>query len=347
MGMLTPQLLLGIEDRMSILASEGAAMKTLELWWKRVATERQSTGRREFLMWVISTAMIRDLGKSAGNLSFSDLNAIYTEIENKFAGEGFEVTKADLEDSDGGGIDKAAEWATQIGVDMAYFPQRKVAHALMNGHTLALYPSYDGLPLFSANHLVNPTDASVGTFHNIFTGAASGSYPGACPIHDGVATDTALTNLGKIRAYIKGIKAPNGVDPRGLKPTKILCGPQMYPRVAQLTSAKVLPQIASSGAGSADVEPIIQTLGYGRPIEVEELYGFESDTTFFVVAEGAAPSALGPIVYQNREPFRMSSYGPNMADHELGRKQSFEWHVHGRNAVAAGHPYLIFKCQAT
>lgn len=346
MGMITPEILLGIEDRMSILAGEGAAMKTLELWWNQVATERTSTGRREFLMWVVSTAMIRDLGASAGNLSFSDLSAVYTEIENTFAGEGFEITKADLEDSDGGGIEKAKEWALQIGADMSYFPQRKVADVLMRGHTSA-YLAYDGLPLFSAGHLLNPANDAIGTFTNIFTGAPAGAYPGACPIHDGVATETALTNLGKIRAYIKGLLAPNGVDKRGVKPVKILCGPAMFPRVAQLTSAKVLPQIASSGAGSADVEPLIQTLGYGQPLEVEELSGFESDTTFFVVASGAVPSALGPIVYQNREPFRMDAYGPSMSDHELGRKQSFEWHVHGRNAVAAGHPYLIFKCQAT
>ena len=77
-----------------------------------------------------------------------------------------------------------------------------------------------------------------------------------------------------------------------------------------------------------------------------ELAGFESDTTFFVVAKQKQASALGAIVYQEREPFQMVNHGP-MTDSELSRKQSFEWHVHGRNAVAAGHPYLIFKCKGS
>ena len=59
MGALTPQVLLGIEDRMSILAEEGAAMRSRNLWWPLVAKERTSTGRKEFLMWVIASAMIR------------------------------------------------------------------------------------------------------------------------------------------------------------------------------------------------------------------------------------------------------------------------------------------------
>ena len=332
---------------MSILAEEGAAMRSRNLWWPLVAKERTSTGRKEFLMWVIASAMIRDLGKSAGNLSYSDLAATYTEIENKFAGEGFRLTKAELEDHDGGGLDLARAWSSQIGAYAAYWPQKQVAHVLKNGHTAALYTGYDGKALFAADHPVNPLNAAYGTFQNIFTGAASGSYPGACPIQDGVVLETALTNLGKIFGYIAGIMMPNGEDPRGLRPVKILCGPTMFPRVAQLTNAKFLAQAASSGGGTGDVEALIASLGYGMPIMVDELAGFESDTTFFVIAEGpTGPTELGPIVYQNREPFRMNSYGP-MQEADLGRKDEFEWQMRGRNAVAAGHPFEIFKCKAT
>lgn len=346
MGAITPEILLGIEDRMSILIEEGAAMRSRNLWWGQVAKERTSTGRRDFLMWVVATAMIRDLGKSAGNLSYSDLQAIYTEIENKFAGEGFKVTKAQLTDTDGGGIDLAASWAKQIGAYAAYWPQKQVAHVLKNGHTLALYPAYDGKALFAADHPVDPTNPSGSTFANIFTGAASGSYPGACPIDDAVTTDVALANLGKIFGYIAGILMPNGEDPRGLRPVKILCGPRMFPRVSQLTNAKILAQAAATGGGGADVEALITALGYGQPVQVDELAGFESDTTFFVVAEGVMPTELGPIVYQNREAFSVDFYGPQ-TDAQLGRMQEFEWQTHGRNVASAGHPFEIFKCKGS
>lgn len=346
MGQLTPQILRGIEDRMSVLSEEGFAWRSRDLWWNRVATERSSTGRKEFLTWFINNVVIRDLGSSAGNLSYSDLAAVYMEIENKFHGEGFKVAKAELEDSDGGGMNSAASWAKGIGAYMAYYPQKQVAHVLKNGHTASLYTGYDGKALFASDHPLNPADTSVGTFANILTGSASGIFPGACPIQEGVTADVALTNLAKVQAYIESIAAPNGVDPRGLRGVKILCGPKLFPRVVQLTNAKILAQAAATGGGGADVEALIESLGYGQPVKVPELAGFESDTTYFVVAEGVAPTEIGPIVYQNREAFRMDNYGP-MTDADLGRKQEFEWQVHGRNAVAPGHPFLIFKCQAT
>lgn len=343
---LTPQMLVGIEDRITVLAEEGAALRSRNLWWTKVATERTSKSRREFLTWFINSVVIRDLGKSAGNLSYSDLAAVYTEIENKFAGEGFKVAKADLEDADGGGLNAAATWARAIGAYIAYWPQKKVSHALKNGESATLYPSYDGKALFALDHPIDPTNPSSDTFRNIFTGAADAEYPGACPVHASIPIDTAMDNLSKIQAYIAGIQMPNGEDPRGLRGVRLLAGPRLFPRLVQLTNAKFLAQAASSGGGTADTEAYIAALGYGQPEQVDELAGFENDTTFFVVAEGIAPTELGPIVYQTREPFRIDNYGP-LTDHVLGRMQELEWQAHGRNTVAAGHPFLIFKCKAT
>jgi phage major head subunit gpT-like protein len=345
MGALTPTLLLGLEDRMNIEIEREYARLTQNLWWQDVAKTRTSTGRKELITWLLSTAQIRDLGASAGNLSFDDLVATYTEVENKFAGAGLKLTKAQLEDTDGGGLDLAAQWSSDIGAYMAYWPQKKVADAMKNGHTASLYTGYDGKALFASDHPVNPLNVAAGTYQNIFTGGSSGAYPGACPIDDGVTVDVALANLAKIVSYIASIKMPNGEDPRFLRVKKLIVGPRMFPRAVQLTSAKTIAQAASSGGGGADVEMLIKSLGFAQPIQADELAGYESDTTFFIVAEQAASSKLGPIIYQEREAFHMDAYGP-MNQAELGRKQEFEWHVHGRNAVAAGHPYLIFKCKA-
>lgn len=348
MGALTPTLLVGLEDRMSLIIEREYARMTQNLWWQNVAKVRPSTGRKEFITWLLSTAMIRDLGESAGNLSYDDLVAVYTEIENKFSGTGLEITKAQLEDTDGGGLDLAAQWSADVGAYMAYWPQKQVAHALKNGHTASLYTGYDGKALFATDHPVNPKNVALGTFQNIFTASGSGSYPGACPIDETNATtvETALANLGKIMGYIASIKMPNGEDPKFLRPKYLIVPPRLMPRAVQLTNAKFIAQAAGSGGGSADVERLINSLGIAQPIVADELAGFESDTTFFVVCEQAAASQLGPIVYLEREAFHMDTYGPQ-TQAELGRRQSFEWQVHGRNAVAAGHPYLIFKCKGT
>lgn len=345
MGALTPQILLGLEDRMSIEIEREYARMTQNLWWQDVARVRPSTGRKEVITWLLSTAMIRDLGKSAGNLAFDDLVSTYTEVENRFAGTGLELSKAQLEDTDGGGMDLAAQWSADVGAYMAYWPQKQVAHALKNGHTASLYTAYDGKALFATDHLVNPMDAARGTFANLFTSSSSGSYPGACPIDDSVTLDVALVNLAKMLGYIATIKMPNGEDPRFLRPKFIVCSPRLFPRVVQLTSAKFLSMASTGGAGSADVEGLIRALGYAQPVQADELAGFESDTSFFIVTEQAASSKLGGIIYQERETFGVQMYGPQ-TQVELGRRQSFEWQVHGRNAVAAGHPFLIFKGKA-
>lgn len=351
MPALTPQFLIDLESRMQIITEREYARFGQNLWWQNVARLRPSTGRREIVTWLLSTAMIKDQGKG-GNIRFDDLVSTYTEFENKFSGAGLKLTRANLEDTDGGGVDLAAQWSSDIGAYMGYWPQKQVVHALKNGHTAALYTGYDGKAFFATDHPVNPFNTAAGTFQNIFTGgavAASGNtpaYPGTCPIDDSQDLDDALVNLGKIFSYVASIRMPNGEDPRYLRPRLILAPPRMYPRVVQLTSAKFLAQVAGAGAGSADVEAVIKALGFATPVMVDELAGFESDTTFFVACEQIASSQLGALIYSEREPYRINYYG-TQDQVALNRMQELEWHCIGRNTIAPGHPYLLFKCKGS
>lgn len=351
MGVLNPRFVVRLEDRMQAIVENEYLRLRQNSWWRLITKVRPSTSAKDIVTWLLSTAMIRDQGKG-GNIAFSDLVSAYTEIENKWAGDGFKIRRDLLEDTNSSGVpgadgmQAAAKWAADIGSYMQYWPQKQVAYLLKNGHTASLFTGYDGKALFATDHPVNPYNTGLGSFQNIFTGAASGNYPGACPIDIGVDDDDALANLMKIYAYIASILMPNGEDPRGLRPKYLLCNPQMYPRVAQLTSAKFIAKVAGSGAGSADVSALIQLMGYAPPVQCDELSGYESNTTFFVACEQEASSELGAVIYNDREPFRINYYGI-LTDSELGRKDELEWHCKGRNTVAPGHPYLIFKCKGT
>lgn len=348
MPALTPSFLVDLETRMQVITEREYARLTSNLWWQHITKVRPSTGRKDIITWLLSTAMIKDQGKG-GNIQFNDLVSIHTQIENKFSGAGLKLERAQLEDTDGGGMDLAGQWSADIGAYMAYWPQKQVVHLLKNGHLLEAaggYTGYDTKAFFAADHPVNPFDDGAGTYRNIFTGAASGSFPGACPIDDSVDLETALINLGKIFSYISTIKMPNGEDPRFLRPKTLIVPPRMYPRAVQLTSAKFLAQAASAGAGSADVEALIKSLGFATPIMADELAGFESDTTFYIGCEQMAASQLGAVVYVDREPFRINYYGVQ-DQAELNRKNEMEWHCRGRNVVAPGHPYLLFKGKGT
>ncbi len=247
-------------------------------------------------------------------------------------------------------MELAAQWSGDIGAYMSYWPQKQVTYFMKNAHTASLFTGYDAKAYFATDHPVNPFNQQAGTYANILTGSpvgASGNtpaYPGTCPIDVSVTTDVALANLGKIMAYIASVKMPNGEDPRYLRPRALYCSPGLFPRAVQLTSAKFLAQTAGSSAGSGDVEALIKALGYATPTMVDELAGFESDTTFYVGCEQISTTQLGAVIYTDREPFAINYYG-TVDQAVLGRSNELEWHCRGRNVVSPGHPYLLFKCK--
>jgi hypothetical protein len=352
MGALTPTFVIDLETRMQSISESEYLRLTASLWWQMLTTVRQSQTKKEIITWLLSTAMIRD-AQQGGQMSFDDIVSKYTEITSGHSAAGLILKRAQMEDlyngiAGGEAMDLAAHWASDIGAYMAYWPQKKVTHFLKNAHNLASsggYTGYDAKAFFATDHPVNPENVAAGTFANLFTGAPSGSYPGALPIDDSVDIDDALVNMAKLQAYVAGIKMPNGEDPRGLRLKGLLVPPRMLARATQLTSAKFVAQVAGSGAGSADVEALIQALGYARPVQADELAGFESDTTYFAIAEQIASTRLGGVVYVDREPHHINYYD-QISQAELNRKDELEWQCKGRNGVSAGHPYLLFKVKA-
>lgn len=354
MPALTPTVLMDLESRMQVITEREYNRLASNVWYPRITKMRGSTGRRDVIMWLLSTAQIRSQGKG-GNINFSDLVSTYTEIENLFAGDGLKLSKAQLTDTDGGGMDLAGQWSGDIGAYMAYWPQKQVVDVLKKGNQLATaggYTGYDQKAFFATDHPVNPFNLNAGTYANILTGSsapASGNtpaYPGACPIDDSVSTDVALSNLAKIFSYIASIRMPNGEDPRFLRPDTLILSPRMFPRGVQLTSAKFLAQAAGSTAATGDVEALIKALGFATPVMADELAGFESDTTFYVGCSQISTSQLGAVLYTEREPFAINYYG-TVDQAVLGRAQELEWQCHGRNVVSPGHPYLLFKCKGS
>lgn len=348
MSVITPGFVMKFEDRMKSITINEYARLTSNLWWQGVARTRPSQSARELVTWLLSTATIKAQGKG-GNIAFDDLVAQYTTLEPAFAGAGLKITKAQLTDLYNGvvggeGMDVAGKWSSDIGAYMAYWPQQLVAQLLKDGDDVTKVVGYDGKAFFASDHGLNPYNTSAGTFANLHKTAGGASGAGAVPIDESVSADVALSNLSKIMANIATIKMPNGTTPRFLRPKWILCGPRLYPRAVQLTSAKFLGQAASGGAGTGDVEMLIKALGYATPIMADEFAGYESDTTYFVICEQITSVDLGGVIYLEREPFQINYYDLT-TQAQLNRANELEWHCIGRNAVAPGHPYLIHKCK--
>lgn len=346
MPALTPTFLFDLESNMRVISANLYDKLNARVWWRNVAKELPSQSKKERITWLLDTARIKRTISGGGQVTFEDILSQTTEFENDNASGGLELKKEQLEDLDGNGVKLAAHWARQMGAYAAYWPQKEIARAIKaNPNT------YDGLPFFSdisAPHLVNPFKSGAGSFANDFTGAVSGSYPGALPI-SGVTVDVAVENIAKAIAYVEGIKMPNGEDPRNLKVAGIMGPPALTARLQQVTKAKFIAQDSDNAGGSADVEAVISNFGLGMPIIAPELGGSMpngSDTTWYLLMQDITSDELGAFVYVNREPFSMIMHG-EMTDAELARTRKLQWTTEGRNVVGAGHPYLMFRCKAT
>lgn len=346
MGALTPSFVFDLETNMRML-SENEYLRWSStpgfLWWDKLAVRRPSMTRREIVTWILNTAQIETQGKG-GNFAFDTLTIIDREFTHDTHGKAFKLRRQQFEDLDGNGVQLASEWASQIGAQQAYWPQKQIFNLLRNGEGTTVATGYDGLAYFHASHPVNPNDTSVGTYSNLFTGGS------AAPIDDSVSLETATINLAKVYAAIAALKMPNGVDPRGLRPAGIFCAPRLMPRAVQLTNAKFIAMSSAAGAGgSGDLAGYVQNMGFGSVTQIDELAGID-DTSYYVAAQQLGASAQGALVYIDREPFTVRYYtgrgGGTGVDAILDRADELEWHTSGRNGVAYGHPYLLFKVKA-
>lgn len=345
MSAITPQFLTDLESRMQFLANEEYSSLLGNLWWRRVAIERPSQAKRDRFTWLLNTAAIQYVNREGGEYEFETLLSATTEFENRTAEKGLELPKRKFDDHDDNGVELATHWARDMGAQAAYWPQKQVAAAIRNGESAT---AYDGKSFFATDHPVDPFDASKGTYANIFTSSASGAYPGALPI--GTDVETAFANLAKAEAYIRGIKMPNGEDPRGLRARAIIVPPALKERAMQLLKADFIAQAALGGSAAAtgDVRAVVQSRDVRELIVADELGAGigGSDTDWYILAEQPGAAKLGPLLYLNREPFSIQFHGP-MTSAELARRNKLQWTIHGRNVVGYGHPFLLFKCKAT
>jgi phage major head subunit gpT-like protein len=335
-----------LESNMETISVNAYESLNKDTWWRRVAAIKNSQSKKEVLTWLISTAMIKSM--PSGQAHFEDMLNQITEIENEFAMAGLRLKKEQLEDMvngvpGGAGLDMAAKWSQDVGEYAAYWPQKQVAAAILAGTTST---TYDGLAFFHTGHYTNGVDSSDGTFSNILNPTTVG---GATRIDEAVTADAAVANLSRIRAHIATIAMPNGADPRRLRIHAILHPPALRGRAMQLTNATTIAQAAASGGGGADVSMIAKDWMLEQPIQADELssaFG-GSDTTYYLIAmEGASKDQLGALVYQNREPFSILYHGPE-ASAKLARERELQWLTQGRNKVGYGHPYLLFKVDAS
>lgn len=346
MALLTSAFLFDLESNMRVISENTYLSLIKDQWWRLAARELTgSQSKKERILWLLETGFL-EYGVE-GQAQFMDLATVMTEYEHQYVtGSGLKMLRSQLEDTDANGVAIATKWSRTMGALAANFPQQELARVML-GNPLA----YDGVNYFSQNlggntgHPIDPTNPTGARFANLFSGVASAFNPGALPI-GGVTVEVAQANINKALAYIGSIPQPNGKTPRKLRPTRLFVPPALHYAAILATQSKMIAMASSSGGGSADVSLVVSAFD----IEVIKVPEFAaslggSDTAYYIGCEDVG-GELGAFVYSNREPFNITYHGP-LTDAQLASKREYEWIPHGRSTVGPGHPYLMYRCNAT
>ena len=382
-GLITGSFVFSVEQEYRVLMERNYLKLAKTLWYPRLTKVHDTDSKSEIFEWLLQTATIdqlspQDGGEESGNLQFEEISSVLKTIAPAHHGKGYRIDKMRWENSLNRGMDPVGEWIAAQSLYAGYYPQKQIAIRMMLGQTIN---SYDNVPFFSKSHPVNPNIPKLGTYANLFTGAAvaatagvvGSGYPGALPIDDSVDVNTALTNLTKAVAYVTGsVTQPNGQDSRNLEVAYLIHPPRMTARVQQLLDtrnvskyAKIIAQAVGSAGGSADVGAVIESLGLAEPVRAVELDGNRSfpaylsgpagpvttatgsDTTYYLVCKEAEQTELGAMIMNLRQPFKMNFYsgeaGAEGIDAVLGRSQKMEWHHNAYMGFDVGHPFAMHQ----
>lgn len=331
----TPTWVARFETNVQVILQDAWARRAKSLFWDKIMDVRQSATGRDLVFWLLETARITSEGLG-GNKRFDDLGAAFNEIVNVNSGAGLRLTTNEIRDnqmSDAGlrgmpALDFAASWARQVGGNAAYWPQQALISLITSGTTVN---GYDGVPFFSTSHPVNGFNTGAGTFSNKIS-----SKPLKVVSSGAFDVPTMIKNFSDILASIRVYTQANGL-PRDVEFKYALAGPDMQMPLSLILEAKTYGGLAGSGvnenfASRWGIEPIIAP-------ELTEA------GVVYLIAE-AVPGEGAPFIFQERDPYVLSTYSPETLA-ELNRRKEFEWHFDGRNAAAFGHPYLCVRVEAS
>jgi phage major head subunit gpT-like protein len=312
------QHVLSLEDELKVIQMNEYELALQNLWWDKLMSKRPIGGRQETWEFMLATASIKHL--DPGEMKYDSMVRGSLRLESGDMGDGLRVSRNQFEDDK---ISFAADWASQIGADMALVPQRQAVALLLAGETGL---GYDGVAFFSNSH---PT--------NVAAGASGGTYDNLLETNPLVDVDGKVipANYNTAEARLRSFTMPSGQN-RGLAPTLMVVGPALKLAAQTITGAQFIDATNNPAAGGIGTFNGQINTGIGLVV-VNEI----TDLSWYLIA-GNAGTQLLPLIYGERKPYTMTSYD-GISDAELGRLNQVEWQVRGRNVAIYGHPFQAVK----
>ena len=300
-----------VEDRLMKIANNDYEESLKNAWWDKLMRERPSTGRKEFLEFLLTTADIHLL--DTGTMKYDELVRSFFEFTNQKKGTGLKVNRDQFDDNELGFV---SDWAAQAGAAMALAPQYDAIDLIKAGETAICY---DGKAFFATDHPINPFDPGLGSYSNLLTGL---------PLVD--ANGLVIpSNFNAAKAKMRSFVMPNGRN-RNLLPTFVVVPPSLELAADQLTKGKFI----------SATDNVIATANNGvEKIVINELETSPSD--WYIATSNSGTNML-PLMYANRRPYAINSY-TGLTQAELNLRDELEWQIKGRNVAFYGHPFTMIK----
>lgn len=264
----------------------------------QIATEVPSTTAINTYGWMAKLLKMR---KWEGPRIIQNLKSHAYQVENDDYELTVGVDRNHIED-DQLGIYNAV--FTELGAQVKLWKDPILKTALQAGTT---QNGFDGVPMFSASHPLNPT----GVQSNNFT-----------------TTALSATNFGIVRAAMMSYTGEDG-EPLGIMPNTLIVPPQL----ADLANTIVTAEFGSSGASN------IQK-GQARVLMIPQL---ANQATTWYLAD--TTGALKGLVFQNRKEPRLIAKTDVTDDNVFWLKQ-FIWGADGRGAAGYGPWFLMARAIA-
>lgn len=214
----------------------------------------------------------------------------------------------------------------KIAVSAGRWPDQLMTNALKNGDTTALQ-AYDGLPFFSASHLINLDDPNSGVQSNLFTTAGSG------------ATLLTSANVAIVRAALRGWLGANN-QPIGVIPDLIQVPTSLEIAAKQINSAATTAPAVATGQNAPNVQQTNVLEGLADTFVNPYL---SSAQQWYMHDTKNVGAMLKAFIFQLRQKqtytVRMAANDPSVWDRKV--------YLHGvdaRGNAGCSFPFLAAKC---
>ncbi len=307
-----------------------------ESYWPMVASELTSDTREEDYPWLDRLPQMREW---QGERVVTNPSVRLQTITNKLFELTVGVKRTDIEDDKLGVYRPIVE---EVARQAKVWPDRIIANAVIAGESAVVF---DNQNFFDDGHPVNPDDPSqqIGgtntdtTQANLFTGAASGNYPGALPL--------SSDSLEKVTSYMMSLVGPDG-NPLEIMPDTLMVPPQLKWAAAKLLQAEMIGAditLAASGNAYNHGAAMQSNILRGSMDLVVNPYLRGDATSYYVLC---TKRAVKPFVFQLREAPEFAVL-TSPTDEHVFKHDEFLWGTRARGNAGYAQWFLAAKCKAT